>query len=165
MKTVIRGGRFLLPEGIRTGVALVVEEGRIAAVVPADDAPEGRVVDAEGQYVSPGFIDLHVHGGWGHDFLDGTAEAFLEPARQHARHGTTAMAPSLATASAGDYERAVRAYRQALPLNTRGSQFLGLHFEGPFFSAAKAGAQDASLLQTPLPEKAASANKEKTRER
>ena len=152
MPTVFTGGRFLLPEGVRTGLALVVENGRIAAIVPEVDAPAGDRVDAEGQYISPGFIDMHVHGGWGHDFLDGTVEAYLEPARQHARHGTTTMTPSLATASYPDYERAVRAYREALPLNVSGARFAGIHLEGPFFSQAKAGAQDAALLKLPLPE-------------
>ncbi|MBQ9193436.1 MAG: N-acetylglucosamine-6-phosphate deacetylase [Bacteroidales bacterium] len=150
--TVFRGGRFLLPEGVRTGIALVVRDGRIEAVVPESEAPEGEAVDAGGQWVSPGFIDLHVHGGWGHDFLDGTVEAYLVPARRHALHGTTTMTPSLATASFADYERAVRAYRKALPLNKEGAQFAGIHFEGPFFSPAKAGAQDASLLKDPTPE-------------
>ena len=148
MTQVFTGGRFLLPEGVRTGLALVVRDGRIAAIVPEADAPEGARVDAGGQYVSPGFIDLHVHGGWGYDLLDGSVEAYLEPARQHARHGTTAMTPSLAAAPLSDYERAVRAYRAALPLNTDGAQFLGLHFEGPFLAPAKVGAQDpASILQ------------------
>ena len=152
MTLVFTGGRFLLPEGVRTGLALVVRDGRIDALIPEADAPEGLRVDAGGQFVSPGFIDMHVHGGWGHDFLDGTVEAYLEPARQHALHGTTTMAPSLATASYPDYERAVRAYREALPLNVSGAWFAGIHFEGPFFSAAKAGAQDAALLKLPLPE-------------
>ena len=152
MRTVFRGGRLLLPEGVRTGLALVAEDGRITAIVPEADAPEGVTVDANGQYVSPGFIDMHVHGGWGYDFLDGTVEAYLEPARQHARHGTTTMAPSLATASFQDYERAVHAYREALPLNVSGAQFVGLHFEGPFFAPSKAGAQDPAYLKLPLPE-------------
>ena len=152
MATVFRGGRLLLPEGVRTGLALVVRDGRISAIVPEAQAPEGDVADAGGAYISPGFIDMHVHGGWGHDFLDGTVESFLVPAHGHALHGTTAMAPSFATAPKADYERAVRAYREALPLNTSGAQFVGLHFEGPFFSQAKAGAQDASLLLTPTPE-------------
>ena len=150
--TVFRGGRFLLPEGVRTGVALVVRDGRIEAVVPEAEAPEGEVVDAGGQWVSPGFIDMHVHGGWGHDFLDGTVEAYLVPARQHALHGTTTMTPSLATASFADYERAVRAYREALPRNTAGAQFVGIHFEGPYFAPAKAGAQDPAWLKRPVPE-------------
>ena len=152
MPTVFTGGRFLLPEGVRTGLALVVEDGRIAAIVPEAEAPAGEKIDAEGRYVSPGFIDMHVHGGWGHDFLDGTVEAYLEPARQHARHGTTTMTPSLATASFPDYERAVRAYRAALPLNVSGARFAGIHFEGPFFSLAKAGAQDSTLLKLPVPD-------------
>ena len=152
MTLVFTGGRFLLPEGVRTGLALVVRDGRIDAIIPEADAPAGERIDAGGQFVSPGFIDMHVHGGWGHDFLDGTVEAYLEPARHHALHGTTTMAPSLATASYPDYERAVRAYREALPLNVSGARFAGIHFEGPFFSAAKAGAQDAALLKLPLPE-------------
>ena len=152
MPTVFTGGRFLLPEGVRTGLALVVEDGRIAAIIPEAEAPDGEKVDAEGRYVSPGFIDMHVHGGWGHDFLDGTVEAYLEPARHHALHGTTTMAPSLATAPFADYERAVRAYREALPLNVSGARFVGLHFEGPFFSPSKAGAQDPAPLKLPLPE-------------
>ena len=59
--TVFRGGRFLLPEGVRTGVALVVRDGRIEAVVPEAEAPEGEVVDAGGQWVSPGFILSLIH--------------------------------------------------------------------------------------------------------
>ena len=153
MTLVFTGGRFLLPEGVRTGLALVVRDGRIDALVPEAEAPEGVRVEAGGQYVSPGFIDLHVHGGWGFDFLDGSVEAYLEPARQHARHGTTAMAPSLATAPFSDYERALRAYREALPLNTDGAQFLGLHFEGPFFAPEKIGAQDPDSILPPVPEK------------
>ena len=152
MPTVFTGGRFLLPEGVRTGLALVVENGRVSAIVPEAEAPPGERVDAQGQYISPGFIDMHVHGGWGHDFLDGTVEAYLEPARQHARHGTTTLTPSLATAPFPDYERAVRAYREALPRNVSGARFAGLHFEGPFFSPAKAGAQDPEPLKLPLPE-------------
>ena len=151
MTNVFIGGRFLLPEGVRTGLALVVEDGRIAAIVPEADAPLGMRVDAGGQFISPGFIDLHVHGGWGHDFLDGSVDAYLEPARQHALHGTTSMAPSLASAPLSDYERAVRAYREALPLNTGGAQFLGLHFEGPFFAMSKIGAQDPASILMPVP--------------
>ena len=152
MALVFTGGRFLLPGGVRTGLALVVEGGRIAAIVPEADAPGGMRVDAAGQYISPGFIDMHVHGGWGHDFLDGSVEAYLEPARQHARHGTTAMAPSLAAAPFADFERAVRAYRDALPLNVSGSQFVGIHFEGPFFALSKIGAQDPASILNPTPE-------------
>ena len=74
MPAVFTNGRLLLPEGVRTGLALVVENGRIAAIVPEAEAPAGERVDARGQYISPGFIDMHVHGGWGHDFLDGTVD-------------------------------------------------------------------------------------------
>ena len=72
-KTIITHGRCFLPDGIRE-TALVLEDGHLAAVLPEEELPgetDARVIDAEGLYVSPGFVDLHVHGGGGCDFLDG----------------------------------------------------------------------------------------------
>jgi N-acetylglucosamine-6-phosphate deacetylase len=67
-----------------------VEEGDI-------DFPDALEIDANGKYISPGFIDIHIHGGGGHDFMDGTTEAFLKIAELHAKHGTTAMLPTTLT--------------------------------------------------------------------
>lgn len=86
-------GQVISPDRIEKGT-LIVEAGRILEIqnglgeVPAD-VP---VIDAGDGYLAPGFIDLHVHGGAGSDFMDGTAEAFRTALRCHARHGTTRMA-------------------------------------------------------------------------
>ena len=64
--------------------------------------PDSQLIDAQGQYISPGFIDIHLHGGGGFDFMDGTSEAFLNIARIHAKHGTTSMLPTTLTCEKED---------------------------------------------------------------
>ncbi len=154
-KLIIKGGKAILPGQITEGVDLVCADGKIAAVVPHDSVAadsSDMVIDAAGQYVSPGFIDLHVHGGGGHDFLDGTVEAFLGALKAHARHGTTAIAPTTATCPNEDLFGCFETYRKVQSLNKEGARPIGLHLEGPFFSLAKSGAQDPKFLQLPVPE-------------
>ena len=150
-KTIIGGGRVILPSGIRDDVALVLGGGRIESVVPAAEAGTPDI-DAAGRYISPGFIDIHVHGGAGYDFIDGTVEAFLGAARLHAVHGTTCMTPTTLTCSQQELSRAIRTYSQSRALNTEGSEFAGLHLEGPFLAQEMAGAQDPAWLRLPVPE-------------
>ncbi len=111
-----------------------------------------RVIDAGGCYVSAGFIDLHVHGGGGYDFLDGTEEAFAGAAAFHAKHGTTAMCP---TATSGPFDEMLKmfeAYRTVKENNTTGSDFIGMHMEGPYFALSQKGAQDPRFVRDPDPE-------------
>ena len=84
---------LIMPDRIVKDAALVVEDGKIAAIGEPVDAGcfEGRIVDAAGLYLSPGFIDIHTHGGGGCDFMDGTADAFITACETHARYGTTAL--------------------------------------------------------------------------
>lgn len=110
-----------------------------------------RVIDANGHYVSAGFIDLHVHGGGGHDFLDGTTEAFKGAAEFHGKHGTTAMCP---TATSGPFEDMVRmfeAYRTVKAEGCNGADFIGMHMEGPYFALSQMGAQDPNFIRDPDP--------------
>ena len=146
---IIGGGPVILPEGIRDDVCVVVSGGKIAAVEPSVGTPD---IDARGRYISPGFIDIHVHGGGGHDFTDGTLEAFLGVARLHACHGTTSMTPTTLTWSHQELMRSLSVYPEAASANREGSEFVGIHLEGPFLSPAQAGAQDPSWLKLPLRE-------------
>ena len=150
-KTIIGGGRVILPGGIRDDVSLIVSGSKIEAVIPASQAGKPDI-DAGGRYISPGFIDIHVHGGGGHDFMDGTLDAFLGAARIHAEHGTTCMTPTTLTCSDEELRNTFRIYRQAVKANTEGAEFAGLHLEGPFFSAQMAGAQDPQYLKLPTPD-------------
>lgn len=154
-RIVITNGLLILPSGISSGKALVCSGGTIDSILPEGSftaAPDDEIIDAGGRYVSPGFIDIHVHGGGGHDFMDGTVEAFLSIARTHARYGTTAMLPTTLTCSGAELMNVFSVYRRAKEINTQGAKFIGLHLEGPYFSPAQSGAQDPDYLKSPRPE-------------
>lgn len=134
---------------IRNGT-LVIKDGRIVEVAEGTlEAPDALVIDAQGRYVAPGFIDLHVHGGGGHDFMDGTLDAFLQVAETHARFGTTAMVPTTLTSDQDSLFRTLELYEEATQKNENGAQFLGLHLEGPYFAMSQCGAQDPRYIRNP----------------
>jgi N-acetylglucosamine-6-phosphate deacetylase len=136
----------------------LVEGGKIKAVLPSrPSAAEGLgpstglVIDAAGHFVSPGFIDLHVHGGAGHDFMDNDVEGFLAIARFHARHGTTAMTPTTLSSGTGALLETLDTYDRAAALKNDGSQFIGVHIEGPYIAMSQKGAQDPRYIKAPDP--------------
>lgn len=155
-RLVILNGRLVLSDGtIADGKAVVCSSGKIEKIIDVQDyVPEAQdeVIDAEGRYVAPGFVDLHVHGGGGHDFMDGTVEAFLGAARSHVKHGTTAMVPTTLTCPDDELFRSFEVFREAKKQNTDGAQLIGLHLEGPYFNPHMAGAQDPLYLKKPTPE-------------
>ena len=99
----IFNGHILTPyRCIKNGV-VVVENGKITSIGTQNiEVPNALEIDAKGCYIAPGFIDIHLHGGGGSDFMDGTVEAFLNIARLHAQHGTTAMFPTTLTSEKKD---------------------------------------------------------------
>jgi N-acetylglucosamine-6-phosphate deacetylase len=137
---------------------LIIKDGIIEEFGPHDPDPEntdrsGNVhfIDAGGNYLSPGFIDIHVHGGGGHDFMDGTEEAFLAIAVIHARYGTTSMVPTTLTSDKSSLLKTLEVYESANKKNKSGAQFLGLHFEGPYLAMSQRGAQDPKYIRDPDP--------------
>lgn len=148
----ITNGQFILPSGGIGVGSLLIENGKIVTLSKGDEAfPDAHTIDAGGKYVSPGFIDIHVHGGDGHDFMDGTVEAFLAIARLHARHGTTAMLPTTLSASPEELDATLDAYERSVKINDSGSAFIGMHLEGPYFAMAQRGAQDPRYIRDPNP--------------
>lgn len=146
----IINGRLVTPFRIVENGTLLIEDGRIADICHGNiDFPGAKLVDAQNNFVSPGFIDMHTHGGGGHDFMDGTIDAFLEAAKIHALYGTTAMVPTTLTAETDDLLQTFSVYSQAKKLNLEGAQFLGLHLEGPYFSMNQRGAQDPRYIRIP----------------
>ena len=153
MKTAIVNGKVILADEIIDSGFVEYSEGKITSVgsgIYKGDALQ--VIDAGGNYISPGFVDIHTHGAGGHDFMDCTVEAFLESARMHARHGTTSMTPTTLASTNENLFSAIAAYNEAKPLNKLGSQFLGIHLEGPYFAYNQRGAQDPRYLRNPAPE-------------
>ena len=144
----------VMPSKVVENATILIEDGRITAVgTDLGEAFEGaEVIDAAGRYAAPGFIDVHCHGGGGHDFSDGTVEAMLGAAEMHARHGTTLIYPTTASCSNATLFSLFDTYRKAAKRNTRGAAFGGIHIEGGYLSMEMKGGQDPRYIKNPTPE-------------
>jgi len=148
----IYNGKIITPYRIIPNGCIFVTGNTITAVSEGnEDFGDAIEIDAKGKYVAPGFIDIHVHGGGGHDFMDGTETAFLKIAELHAQYGTTAMLPTTLSGSKEELLQTLSAYKEANRKNTQGAQFLGMHMEGPYFAMNQRGAQDPRYIRDPDP--------------
>lgn len=151
-KISIVNGSIITADGIIKGGQIVIEGDKIIAVNErVEEVSNAQLIDAKGNYISPGFIDIHVHGGGGYDFMDGTEEAFLSIAKLHATYGTTAMLPTTLSGSRDELIQTLESYKKAYTKNTLGAQFLGMHLEGPYFAMNQRGAQDPKYIRNPDP--------------
>ena len=149
-KIKIFNGKVITPIAILENASVLVSEGKILGIEEGNpNFSEALEIDAKGQYISPGFIDIHLHGGGGSDFMDGTAEAFLIIAETHAKYGTTAMYPTTLTAEPEDLVATLDAFETANKKNTKGATLLGMHLEGPYFAMNQKGAQDPRFIRNP----------------
>lgn len=147
----IGGGKIVLKDRICECGSVLIENGRIAAV--NEPAPkDAEIVDAHGGYILPGFIDLHVHGGGGADFMDCEPGCIQAAAKAHCQHGTTALLPTTMTCADEILEKMIGCYLEAVKAPTGGAQLLGLHLEGPFFSSKNKGAQPVGEQRIPTRE-------------
>ncbi len=146
---IFTNGRFVFPDRVEEGLSLRTESGKIAVVGRAIAADGEEVVDLEGNYLAPGFIDLHVHGAAGRDTMEGTTEAFRAICDYHASGGTTSLLLTTVTAPMEEIVRVVRAIEAAVDIVP---QLRGAHVEGPFISHEKRGAQAAEFIVDPRPE-------------
>jgi len=152
-KLKICNGRVITPYRIIENGTILIDGGQIVRVCSGDiDFPGAQTIDAHNNFVSPGFIDIHSHGGGGHDFMDGTVDAFLGAAQIHALHGTTTMVPTTTACGNDELFQLLDVFRQAKSKNTEGAQFPGLHLEGPYFSMNQKGAQDPRYIRLPKKE-------------
>ena len=146
-------GKIITPEKIIDGGSILIKSNKIAAISNGNiEVVDCIEIDAKGKYVSPGFIDIHVHGGGGYDFMDGTENAFLKIAATHAKFGTTSMLPTTLTSTKESMLQILGVYEGANQNNVNGAQFLGMHLEGPYISMNQKGAQDPRYIRDPLPE-------------
>lgn len=148
----IFNGKIITPYRIIPGGTVLIRENTIAAVEERNiDVADALEIDAKGKYIAPGFIDIHVHGGGGHDFMDASETAFLKIAETHAQYGTTAMLPTTLSSSYEELLQTLAIYEVANQNNINGAQFLGMHLEGPYFAMAQRGAQDPKYIRDPDP--------------
>jgi N-acetylglucosamine-6-phosphate deacetylase len=151
-RLIVKNGRILTPfRDIGLG-SVIIEDGIITAIETGEvNMQNAEVIDAGGNYISPGFIDLHTHGAGNHDFMDATMEAYLGAAEMHAKHGTTYLLPTTLTSTNEGLYDTFELFRKAQKENKKGAILGGLHLEGPYFAFNQKGAQDPRYLRDPDP--------------
>jgi len=147
---IFTNARLIFPDGVRDGLELAVEEGKISAIREQTQARREEIIDLSGNYLSPGFIDLHVHGALGHDAMDASAAAFRAIRDFHTSGGTTSLLLTTTTAPIDRLAEVLGAVRDS---RSSISAIVGVHVEGPFISKAKCGAQRAEFIQDPSPDR------------
>jgi N-acetylglucosamine-6-phosphate deacetylase len=149
MKRIAIKGNVILPDEVLAGGVVLIEGETIAGVFANDNALRGDNVEFRrygDAWISPGLIDVHLHGAAGHEVMDAKAEGLREIARHQAHCGVTGFMPATLTAPIDGICRAVRSIRDAMELSLE-SEILGVHLEGPFVSAARKGAQNPSYIK------------------
>jgi N-acetylglucosamine-6-phosphate deacetylase len=170
---ILTNARLVFPDGIRDGLEVIAQEGKIGEIRgsrhghpargSAGRKPEPQeIVDLDGNYLAPGFIDLHVHGALGRDTMEASAEAFRCICDFHASGGTTSLLLTTATAAIDKLVEVLIVVRESLQRRAlaAGSKLhdapyqraiAGVHLEGPFISKTRFGAQRAEFIQDPSP--------------
>lgn len=153
MTTLFKNANIILPTGIVYGEVLVQDE-IIAKVFSGKSTSisADNIIDLKGSYLSPGFIDIHTHGGGGADFMDGSLDSIYTACAAHLQHGTTAIIPTTITSTKQSLLSFIQLFNKAELKKPYMPEILGLHLEGPYFSYGQRGAQDEKFLRNPQPE-------------
>ena len=150
MKAIING-KIILQDRIVEDVALLYSN-IIEGIVAVDNVPkDAEVIDAKGGYVSPGFIDLHIHGYLGKDVCDGEEESIRTISGGIVENGVTGYLPTTMTVDMKVIKKSLEVLRRLKEESKtwQGSEILGCHAEGPFINESKKGAQDAKYILKP----------------
>ncbi|MBR5459493.1 MAG: N-acetylglucosamine-6-phosphate deacetylase [Clostridia bacterium] len=135
-------GKIILGDTLAPSGSAVYTEGDKIIAVTDEALRFDEEYDAEGKYISAGFIDIHVHGGFGYRFEDCSEEEFFIVAEKHAEHGTTCMLPSISTRTTEQYIAMLERFKGVKTCeDPRGAYLYGIHMESPYFSPAQTGAQ------------------------
>lgn len=153
MRTVLRNALIVTPLSVKRGEVLV-SDGKITKIAYDSRLRDGYddEIDVCGCYLSPGFIDIHTHGGGGYDFMDGTIDDIYGAVDAHMHHGTTSILPTSLTSTPESMLEFIKLFNEAELKREGLAEILGLHLEGPYFSYNERGAQDPRYLRNPLPD-------------
>lgn len=152
--TAIFNAVLLRPGQPESRGGLLLKKGRIARLLGEEEEPPpvAELIDARGAYLAPGFIDLHVHGGGGNDFLCEGSRCLQRILNFLPRFGVTSLLPTIATPSREQLLGLVRLLGSYYQGRQRGSRVLGINLEGPFLSIGKRGAQPLRFIRLPSKE-------------
>ena len=147
------GGTVVLPNRLVDNGVVVCRESKITYVgTSTKRIPQSaKLVDAKGGFISPGLVDIHIHGGAGCDVMDGTPQAVRTVCQSHAKHGTTTIFPTTSTGSDDQINAMIDSCHEvARNWDTEsGAQIGGVHLYGPYFAADKAGCHSQSHCRNP----------------
>jgi N-acetylglucosamine-6-phosphate deacetylase len=149
---VFHNGTVVTDSGIIPDGMLVARAGRIEQVGPYAPGlvpPAAERIDAAGLYIAPGFVDIHIHGGAGSDFMDATAADIETVVRYHSEHGTTSLCPTTATAPIDEILATLDALARYRSGDQRWGRALGAHIEGPYLATSKRGCHLPEHLRNP----------------
>ncbi len=152
-RTLIENSRIWREDNFISGHTLVIVDGRVQSVPPRsaiEPRPGDRRLDAAGAYLLPGFVDLHVHGGNGFDVMDGDGAALQGLCDFFAQQGVTSFLATTMADSRASIDRAMHAMRAFS--RRAGSNFIGVHLEGPYLNPDFRGSQPAAHLRLPNPD-------------
>ncbi|QQE78399.1 N-acetylglucosamine-6-phosphate deacetylase [Alicyclobacillus sp. SO9] len=147
--------RLVLSDRLIENGWLFIKNGIIHDIGDSEYLPQSVIdeatdlIDVGGQWILPGFIDIHVHGGDGYDVMDGSVKAIQAVAIFHATRGTTGWLPTTLTAPIDDLKNVLTSVSSAATSSCKGAQILGVHLEGPFISPERCGAQNPKYVITP----------------
>lgn len=143
---LIKNAKTILENGIFNN-DILIKDGIIENIDFSGELPENcEIYDAKGSFLSPGFIDIHLHGGGGYDFMDCTGEAFKEISSIHLKNGSTTIIPTTVSADFKSTLNVIECYKKYAG---ECSNFYGLHLEGPYLSVAQKGAHKEKFLHAP----------------
>lgn len=146
MKCIING-KIVLENQILENKVLLFDEKIIDIV---NEAPKNcEIIDANGNYVCPGLIDIHIHGNMGKDTMDGTDDAICTIAKSIARHGVSSFLPTTMTMDEKSITGALDTIKKYMDKDTKGAQVIGTHLEGPFINKDYKGAQNEKFIVAP----------------
>jgi len=142
MVTILKGGKIITPDTTLENKSLIIKDRKIMGIQSGDinPSPGDRVIDARGYWISPGLIDVHVHGAMGFDTMDATPEALHKMGSFFAEHGVTSYLPTTMTETPEAILKSITNVANCAQ-SDEAAQHLGVHVEGPYFNPAHKGAQ------------------------
>lgn len=157
MKILMKNGKIITPYNILEGYGITTADGKIKAIQKETEVNEkdyDKIIDAKGDYISPGFIDIHNHGNMYHDVMEGSFEALASMASFHINNGVTAFLATTMTDSMDKTKKVIKITcdyieKQYEEHSLSKSEVLGMYIEGPYFCMSKKGAQPGEFLKLP----------------
>ena len=147
----IINGSIFTPQGWIENGSVLIQDNKILEVTNCDLAVEGaELVDAKGQFIVPGYVCLHAHGGGGHDFTECTEEAYRKIVETHMKHGATSIFPTMSSSTFEDIRKGASVCEKLM--GEENSPVLGLHLEGPYLTPKRASHEFGDKLCEPNPE-------------